>query len=271
VVDESPVRLEEGDVVVFPQGDRHVLSSHPGMRGMASDAIEGARTRQLPIAVTMGGGGAERVNIICGFLGCDSHPFNPLLATLPRMIHLPRRSSGGVLELLVKLALTESSARSAGSEASLARLSELLFVEVVRRHLATLPAENAGWLAGLRDESIGRALARLHDRPAHPWTLETLAREAGMSRSVLAERFTHFVGMAPMQYLARWRMQLTSNLLGTTSLGLAEIAERVGYGSEAALSRAYKRGLGVAPADWRRGKRRAPGAPAEDEDPGPGA
>jgi AraC-like DNA-binding protein len=257
VVDEPPVRLETGDVIVFPQGDRHVLSSQPGMRGVpAHQVIETARTHRLPVSVSMQGGGSEPTGVICGFLGCDSQPFNPLLAALPRMIHLPRRSSDGILERLIGLALSESSAKSAGSEVTLARLSELLFVEVVRRHWAAMPPENVGWLAGLRDESVGRVLGRLHDRPAHPWSLETLAHEVGLSRSVLAERFAHFVGVPPMQYLARWRMQLASNLLSTTSLGLAEIAERVGYGSETALSRAYKRGLGVAPAEWRRGKRR---------------
>jgi AraC-like DNA-binding protein len=130
-----------------------------------------------------------------------------------------------------------------------------LFIDVVRRYISTLPPENVGWLAGLRDDGVGRALAKLHDRPIHEWTLDDLAREVGMSRSVLAERFAHFVGIPPMQYLAQWRMQLAASLLSSTSLGLAEIAERVGYGSEAALSRAYKRFAGVAPADFRRGKR----------------
>jgi AraC-like DNA-binding protein len=200
--------------------------------------------------------------VICGFLGCDARPFNPLLSTLPRVIHVPRRSpEDGVLENLVKLALSESSNRSAGGEAVLARLSELLFVEVVRRYLSALPPENVGWLAGLRDPSIGGALGRLHHRPAHDWSLDELSREVGVSRSVLAERFTHFVGVAPMQYLAQWRMQLAATLLSSTSMSLSEIAEQVGYGSEAALSRAYKRWVGVAPADWRRGKRiRAPSA-----------
>jgi AraC-like DNA-binding protein len=126
---------------------------------------------------------------------------------------------------------------------------------VVRRHVATLPPENVGWLAGLRDESIGRVLGKLHDRPAHDWSLDELGREAGLSRSVLAERFAHFVGIPPMQYLAQWRMQLAATLLSGTSLSLAEIAEQVGYGSETALSRAYKRWVGVAPADWRRARR----------------
>jgi AraC-like DNA-binding protein len=228
------------------------------MRGKLSTGpfFREARAHRLPVALKMGPGDGERAAIICGFLGCDARPFNPLLSALPRVIRIPRRAEdGGVLEQLVRLALAESTAGSAGGEAMLARLSELMFVEVVRRYLATLPAENVGWLAGLRDDGVGRALGKLHERPAHAWSLEELAREVGSSRSVLAERFTHFVGVAPMQYLAQWRMQLAATSLSTTTMSLAQIAEQVGYGSEAALSRAYKRAVGVAPAEWRRGKR----------------
>jgi AraC-like DNA-binding protein len=153
------------------------------------------------------------------------------------------------------MALAESTAGRAGGEAVLARLSELMFVELVRRYLATLPEENVGWLSGLRDEQVGRALGKLHGQPANDWSLDTLAREVALSRSVLAERFAHHVGVPPMQYLAQWRMQLAASLLTGTTHGLAEIAEQVGYGSEAALSRAFKRLVGVAPTDWRRGKR----------------
>jgi AraC-like DNA-binding protein len=256
IVGEAAVRLEAGDVIVFPQGDRHVMSSAPGMRAPDATVPEGARHSRLPVAVAFEGGGPERANVICGFLGCDARPFNPLLSALPRVIHLPRQSpGGGVIESFVSLALAESTAARPGSESVLARLSELLFIEVVRRYLATLPAENVGWLAGLRDEGVGRALTHLHARPTHDWSLDELAREAGMSRSVLAERFAHFVGVPPMQYLAQWRMQLAASLLTGTSMSLAEIAEQVGYGSETALSRAYKRWVGVAPADFRRGKR----------------
>ena len=160
-----------------------------------------------------------------------------------------------VVAPFVELAVAESIDRKPGGDSMLARLSELLFIEVVRNYLAALPEQQGGWLAGLRDDGVGRVLGRLHEQPTHEWTLDELAREAGMSRSVLAERFTHFVGVPPMQYLAQWRMQLAATLLSSTALGLAEIAERVGYGSEAAFSRAYKRLVGVAPADWRRGKR----------------
>lgn len=257
IIGETPIRLETGDVIAFPQGDHHVLSSAPGMRGPPErEALLQTQTNRLPVLIKKDGGSADRAGVICGFLGCDARPFNPLLATLPRMIHVPRRAlDDSLLEQLVKLALAESEARRSGGECVLSRLSELLFVEVVRRYVATLPAENVGWLAGLRDESIGRVLGIFHDRPAHDWSLDELAREVGMSRSVLAERFTHFVGIPAMQYLAQWRMQLAATLLSGTSLSLAEIAERVGYGSETALSRAYKRWVGVAPAEWRRGKR----------------
>jgi AraC-like DNA-binding protein len=255
VVDEEPVLVEAGDVIVFPQGDAHVLSSKPGMRGAAESVSARTPPARLPIAIKKDGGGPEHAQLICGFLGCDVRPFNPLLGVLPRMIHIPRRAADGVFSNLVALALAESEAGREGSEVVLARLSELLFVEVVRSYLATLPPEQRGWLAGLRDAQVGRALGKLHDDPARNWTLDDLAREIGMSRSMLAEDFAHFVGVPPMQYLAQWRMQIAATLLSTTTLGLGEIAARVGYGSEAALSRAYKRLVGVAPADWRRGKR----------------
>ena len=256
LIGEPAFQLQTGDVIAFPQGDAHVISSAPGMRGSPGrEALLQVANSRLPVLIEKDGGGAERARLICGFLGCDARPFNPLLATLPRVIHVPRdRADDGMLDHLIQLALAESNAKRAGGEVVLARLSELLFVEVVRRHVSGLPAGNVGWLAGLRDESIGRVLGKLHDRPAHAWSLEELAREVGMSRSVLAERFSHFVGVPPMQYLAQWRMQLAANLLSSSSLGLAQIAEQVGYGSETALSRAYKRWVGVAPAEWRRSK-----------------
>lgn len=257
IVDEPPVPLESGDVIVFPQGDAHVVSSAPGMRGTPDrDYLAEARANRLPLAVKMDGGGAERAEVICGFLGCDARPFNPLLSTLPRMIHVRRQpSEDGVLDQFVKIALSESKAPRAGGDAVIARLSELLFVEVVRRYLATLPPEDVGWLAGLRDDAIGRALGKIHERPAHDWGLDELAREVGLSRSVLAERFNHFVGIPPMQYLAQWRMQLAARLLSSTSMSLSQIADEVGYGSETALSRAYKRWVGTSPSEWRRDKR----------------
>ena len=251
---EPAIRLEAGDVIVFPQGDPHVISSAPGMRAKLDiTPHQRAGQSQLPIALSIDGGGAERAQVICGFLGCDARPFNPLLATLPRLLHLRGSGENGPISRhLVDLALAESVAPKAGSDCVLSRLSELLFMQVVRRYVAALPAENGGWFAGLRDAQVGRALQKLHQRPAHPWSLEELAKEVGMSRSVLAERFAHFVGVPPIQYLAKWRIQLAAVQLRSTNSGLAEIAERVGYGSEAAFSRAFKRWVGVAPALYRR-------------------
>jgi len=257
IVDEQPVRLGAGDIIVFPQGDAHTLSSAPGMRGVPDVELHRtARAGRLPIAITNDGGGPDRTSVICGFLGCDARPFNPLLSALPRQIHVPRQvPDDGIIEQFVKLALAESVTQRPGGECFLARLSELLFVEVVRRHVASLPPDRIGWLAGLRDDNIGRALGLLHDRSADAWTLEKLAREVALSRSMLAERFVHFVGVPPMQYLAQWRMQLAASLLSSTSMSLAEIAAQVGYGSETAVSRAFKRCVGVSPTDWRRGER----------------
>lgn len=256
LLDEPPIQLHEGDVVVFPQGDAHVMSSAPGMRGEPDpELFVRAGQSRLPLAMSMQGGGVERARLVCGFLGCDARPYNPLLAALPRVIHLPASgTSESVARRLVELAVAESNAREAGAECLLARLSELLFIEVVRRYAASMPSEGVGWFSALRDGQIGRALGELHERPAHPWTLEELAKEVGMSRSVLAERFCHFVGVPPIQYLAKWRIQLAASHLRAGKDSLAEIADRVGYGSEAALSRAFKRWVGVAPALYRRGE-----------------
>jgi AraC-like DNA-binding protein len=254
-VGEPAVRLEAGDIIVFPHGDPNAISSAPGMRiGRPPGIYEMARQAPVPLHLSLQGGGPGGAQLICGFLGCDARPFNPLLANLPRVIHV--RGTGApdsTFRRLIDVALAESSAPRAGSAGVLARVSELLFVEVVRQHVAGLPPESVGWLAGLRDDHVGRALQQLHQRPAHPWSLEDLTRQAGVSRSVLAERFTQLVGVPPMQYLAQWRIQLAASLLRTSQASLAEIADKVGYGSEAALSRAFKRQVGVAPATYRRG------------------
>jgi len=254
LVGEPAIELGQGDIVVFPQGDAHVMSSAPGMRGPAD--IEQFRIPNgypLPIAIELGESG-DSAHLVCGFLGCDVTPFNPLLATLPRLLCRRRSSTETELDSLVRLALSESTRSRPGSECVLARLSEVLFLEVVRQHVAAAPMESAGWLAGLRDQHVGRALAHLHRQPAHPWTLDELARDTGLSRSMLAERFTQLVGEPPMQYLAKWRMQLAAGLLTRTSASLAEVSARVGYTSEAAFSRAFKRLVGVAPAFYRQGR-----------------
>lgn len=252
IVGERPVRLEAGDVIAFPQGDPHAISSAPGMRGpIDAAAYAGLLQGETPLHVRLGGGGPERAELMCGFLGCDARPFNPLLATLPRVLHTRLASGDGALPALIEGAAREVRSRRPGGESMLARFSELMFVEVVRRHLESLPPGDRGWLAGLREPFVGRALALLHGQAAHPWTLESLARKVGLSRSALAERFTRLMGEPPMQYLARWRMQVAAGLLAAGSASVAQVAGEVGYASEAAFSRAFKKLVGVPPARWR--------------------
>jgi AraC-like DNA-binding protein len=269
ITGESPLRLEEGDVVLFPQGDPHVMSSAPGLRAPAVDRsfYFSPRPPQLPYALSMtgaeittarlDGGGQDHATIVCGFLGLDARPFNPLLAALPRVLRVTGSTLGpdSWVTTFLRQVVTESNQRRPGGEAVLERMSEMLFVEVLRRHVDSLPPQQTGWLAGMRDPAVGRALALLHGRPAEPWTLERLAEEAGLSRSSLHERFVHFIGTPPMHYLTRWRMQVASGLLRDTAAKLVEVSLAVGYESEAAFSRAFKREVGVSPGAWRLGKR----------------
>ena len=254
IVGGPPIRLAEGDLIIFPQGDPHVLSSAPGMRAAPDMALFARGTAPLPLVYERGGGGAERARIICCFLGCDDRPFNPLLTALPRTIHLSGaggQAASGWLATLLNIAVRESGSARAGRDNILGRMSELMFVEAIRRYIEALPSAEAGWLAGLRDPVVGQALAALHGEPAIAWTVETLARAVGVSRSVLADRFAEMVGHPPMQYLALWRMQLASRLL-LEGESVAEAAAAVGYESEAAFSRTFKKAVGEAPATWRR-------------------
>ena len=256
VVGEPPIRLAEGDLIVFPQGDAHVMSSAPGLRA-TPDMSMYVRQASLPMVFERGGGGPERTRVICCFLGCDERPFNPLLTALPRTLHLSNAGQpthSGWLATLLDIAVRESGSARAGRDNVLARISELMFVEAIRRYIETLSPAQTGWLAGLRDPIVGQALAALHGAPSTPWTLESLARSAGVSRSVLADRFSEMVGQPPMHYLAMWRMQLASRLLLEGS-AVAEVATAIGYESEAAFSRAFKKLVGEAPATWRRAKR----------------
>jgi AraC-like DNA-binding protein len=265
LVGKPPVRLETGDVIVFPQGDAHVMSSAPGMQSQPTriEVYTPPPRTQLPMPVTSGGGGAERTHLVCGFLGCDIRPFNPLVSTLPRLLHVREKDGAtrGWLSHFVQVALAESRDKRAGGESVLARLSELLFVEAIRRHLEAMPNEQTGWLAGLRDPYVGRALAVLHERPTHRWSLDELARESALSRSALADRFGRLVGRPPMVYLAQWRMQIAAGLLARGSK-VSVVASDVGYESEAAFNRAFKRFVGVPPATWRDGAQVSPATPS---------
>jgi AraC-like DNA-binding protein len=264
LIGQPPIRVDAGDIVVFPHGDSHVMSSKPGMRAEPRyDLFRHAAAQALPFAVKTGGDGPDAAQLVCGYLGCDVRPFNPLLATLPPILHARQRPGGeDWLSQFMRAAMAESQQRRAGGEAMLARLSELMFVEVVRRHLEALPAQQAGWLAGLRDPFVGQALALLHGRPAEPWTLDTLGKEAGLSRSALAQRFNELVGQSPIQYLTHWRMQLAAGRLAEGA-SVGEAAFEVGYGSEAAFSRAFKKVVGAPPASWR--KQRASRPPGPDQ------
>ncbi len=208
---------------------------------------------RLPFVVEEGGDLPQRVGVVCGFLGCDALPFNPVLSTLPRLLPLRRTMSMGrdCLATLIDFAVGEAQGQRAGRRSILLRLSELMFVEVVRRYLMTVPEAERGWLAGLRNPLVGRALARLHAEPGHAWTIEELAREVASSRTVLTERFTHLVGEPPMHYLTRWRIHLAATLLTSNGAKVSAVARQVGYDSDAAFSRAFKKLTGVAPAAWR--------------------
>jgi AraC-like DNA-binding protein len=244
---EPPLELLAGDVIVFPHGDPHIMSGDGDQDGpdyMDSSAGLYAHTVQL------GPRGRPDAMFVCGFLGCDLHPFNPLLATLPRQLHV-RGISQGWLGVFSGQVVAESRKQRVGGALVLTRLAELMFIEVLRRHLETLGPEQTGWLAALRDPVVGRALALMHERAAHPWSLVELAAAAATSRSQLAERFTHLVGQPPMQYLAQWRMQLAAGMLVQGGVKVATVASAVGYDSEAAFSRAFKKATGLAPGAWR--------------------
>ena len=263
LLDAEAVRLEAGDIIVIPHGDAYVMSSAPGIRSeLPPDAVltffREMAAGAAPPMVLEGGGGPDHANLVCGFLGCDIRPFNPVLEALPRLVHLrrpPDTSARDRLTPLIEFAVAESHQRRAGAQSVLLRLSEVLFIEVVRQYLESLPPDRTGWLSGLRDPVVGSALARLHDCPARAWTLEQLASEIGVSRSTLADRFTHLVGQPPMRYLAHWRIQLASRLLLDGTAKVSTVGFDVGYQSEAAFSRAFKEMVGVSPAAWRRRRR----------------
>src|SRR5262252_2078482 len=260
-----PIRLQAGSVVLFPQGDRHVLSSAPGLipGEQRPELLLGSGPRPVPISfhegiVDAGPMPIESADavVVCGFLGCDLRPFNPLITALPRILHLPASRAGGWVTHAIDQAVLESNEPRPGGDAVLERLSEMMFVDAARRYLENHPEDSVGWLAGLRDRHVGRALALMHERPERQWSVDDLAREVGLSRSALHERFVRFVGQAPMQYLANWRMQLGARLLRESSRIVADIALEVGYDSEAAFARAFKRIVGVPPATWRKERQR---------------
>ncbi|MGE5260045.1 MAG: AraC family transcriptional regulator [Actinomycetota bacterium] len=255
IVGGKPIAVEAGEVVVFAHGDPHIMSSGPGMHAdpTPADVLDVAAADQLPFHLNYAGTGPASTTLVCGYLACDARPFNPLLEALPPVITSgsPRNQGGRGVSAFIQFAVAEAAEKRAGGETILTKLSELMFIEVLRGYIASLPSENAGWLAGLRDPLVGRILSLIHGKPKEDWTIDRLAKEAGVSRSVLAERFSEVVGIPPMHYLAKWRMQIASELLSGSTANIAAIAIEAGYESEAAFSRAFKKMVGVPPSSWR--------------------
>jgi len=255
---QETMRLTAGDVIVFPQGDAHRMGSTPGLVPAAGTPLKELLQRR-PRQLNYGGGGAT-TRLLCGYLACDARLARLLLAGLPPLVRVNvRGSNAGVwLEASVRYALAEARSPRAGGAGVLAKLAEVLFIEVLRLYIHEQSAGRTGWLAGLGDRIVGASLNALHSRPAHAWTLDELAREAGSSRTVLAERFHLLVGHSPMQYLTQWRMMLAANLLCRSKAPLARIAEDVGYQTDTAFIRAFRREYGVPPATWRRNRHAEP-------------
>ena len=253
IADQPPMHLRAGDVVLFPKGDAHRMTSAPGLLPATGGRSLGEVLARRPRQMAYGGGGAT-TRLVCGYLACDARLARMLLAGLPSVVHVNVRGSnaGMWLESSVRYALEEARSPRPGGAGVLAKLSEVLFIEVLRLYMIERSPDGTGWLAGVGDRIVGAALNALHARPAHAWTLEELARAAGSSRSVLAERFQHLVGSAPMQYLTQWRMLLAANILSRSNAPLARIAEDVGYQTDTAFSRAFRREFGAPPATWRR-------------------
>lgn len=250
--------FEAGDVLVLPHGDPYSMLSGPGQPPefdveATMSFFRDMAAGRLPFVIKEGGGGEPRSEFVCGFLGCDMRPFNPVLSTLPRLLRIKRSDDGyeGLLSRLIDLTLAEARQPRVGGESIRLRLSELVFLEVMRQYLETLPAHETGWLSGLRDPAIGKVLVMLHEEPAYPWTLNELASRACMSRAALAARFAHVVGHPPMQYLTLWRMQIAARRLADSSIKVAAVGREIGYESEAAFSRTFKKTVGVSPAAWR--------------------
>jgi len=248
-----PSEIEAGEIIIFPQNGQHLLGSHLDVPPVPTREIVQSAP-ESGFRVIHHGGGGEQTRIVCGFLGCDQIAGNPLLAALPSVLRFDTRSatSGQWVRSSLEFAAQESAARRAGTEAVLARLSEVLFIEALRSYVDALSQTQTGWLAGLKDPLVARALALLHGQIARQWTMDDLSREVGLSRSGLAERFTRLIGDPPIRYLSRWRIQVAAHQLRHSEATIARIAEDVGYGSEAAFNRAFKLGLGTPPATWRK-------------------
>lgn len=253
------LQLVAGDVVVFPHGHAHVITSEATAEVPDESPEVNRKVVNRDLSLLQAGGGGPTTRVVCGFMACDPHLTQPILNGLPNIVRVSIRgdNSGRWLENSILHLVEEAASGQVGSSAMLAKLSEALFVDTLRRHIAGLSDSQRGWLAGARDSVVGKCLTFMHQRVAHPWTIADLADAVGISRSGLVERFTRYLSEPPMTYLTRWRLHLAARSLVTTTKGVAEIASEVGYDSEAAFNRAFKREFGVPPAQYRREKKEA--------------
>jgi AraC-like DNA-binding protein len=250
--DDRRLSLNAGDILIVPSGDPHILGNGPPIKPVdRSHVLDQVLSQGLKVS-RMGGSG-ELTKFICGYLSCDPQLSQIFLGGLPPILKVSIRDdpSGQWLEHSIRHSVDNVDASRPGCEAVLAKLSEVLFVETLRRYIANLPPEQTGWLAGVRDPEVGKALALLHRQPAHPWTIASLAKEVGSSRTVLAQRFRRYLSETPIAYLTRWRLQLDAQMLTSSSTGVAQIGAEVGYESEASFNRAFKREFGLPPAQFR--------------------
>jgi AraC-like DNA-binding protein len=248
---EPPVEVQAGEVVLFPRNDRHVMGSASGLKPVRAGTLIAPGSGGNLAQIRHGGGG-EPTHLVCGFLATEEG-YNPLIASLPRVLTLDARggTSREWIEASVRFAAAELAQGRLASSGVMSRLSETLFVEAVRQYATTLPDQQAGWLKGLRDPQVGRALALIHQDLATAWSVDALAREVALSRSAFVERFTSLVGAPPIRYLTVWRLQTARLHLQESHKTIAQVANLVGYDSEAAFSRAFKREFGLPPARWR--------------------
>lgn len=244
--------LSEGDIIIFPHGDAHILGDHLDQEPVLISRLLPEPPWREPLLMQYGGGG-EVSKLVCGFLQCEELLMHPFLKNLPTLLHVRAfaEPTAPLLETGVRYIIQETDCFRPGSMCSLTRLVELMFIEILRNYMQNLPAQEVGWLAALKDPIVSQALEWIHNDPAHAWTVSELATQIGLSRSALAARFTQLVGQSPMKYLTYWRLQLASRQLEDTADSIAKIAIQVGYESEAAFNRAFKRHIGVPPGVWR--------------------
>ena len=248
---EAPLRMQAGDVVALPAGDAHLVGCD--LRQQPVDERHALRLELPGLAPLRHGGEGDATTIVCGWFAFEGESAHPLVAALPRVLQvsLRGRPSGPWIAQSLRYALDEAAASQPGATAVTAKVAESMFLETLRAYLDGLPPQQGGWLAGLRDPQVGHCLALMHEQPARNWSLASLAHEVHSSRSVLAERFTGLLGTPPMKYLKHWRLSLATRLLCSERSKLLEVAEAVGYASEASFSRAFKGAYGVSPGAWR--------------------